>query len=70
MINEEVLLRIKGRVCVPCFDDLIHIILAEAHSSKYSIHLGATKKYRDLRKHYWWSRMKRDSDFVTQCPNC
>ena len=38
-IDEEGVLRIKGRVCVPRFDDLIHTILTEAHSSRYSIHL-------------------------------
>ena len=31
-IDEEGVLRIKGRVCVPCVDDLIHTILIEAHS--------------------------------------
>ena len=56
---------------MPCADDLIHIILTEAHSSRYSIHPGATKMYRDLKKHFWWSRMKRDIvDFVAQCANC
>ena len=55
----------------PCVDDLIHTILTDAHSSRYSIHPGATKIYRDLKQHFWWSRMKRDIvDFVAQCPNC
>ncbi|XP_069149936.1 uncharacterized protein [Solanum lycopersicum] len=32
---------------------------------------GATKMYRDLKKHYWWCRMKRDMvDFVSRCLNC
>ena len=31
-INEEGVLRIKGRVCVPRVDDLLHTILIEAHS--------------------------------------
>ena len=31
-IDEEGVLRIKGRVCVPYVDDLIHTILTEAHS--------------------------------------
>ena len=48
-IDEEGVLRIKGRVCVPRVDDLIHTILTEAHSSRYSIHPGATKMYRDLK---------------------
>ena len=30
-IDEEGVLRIKGRVCVPRVDDLIHTILIEAH---------------------------------------
>ena len=71
IIDEEGVLRLKGRVCVPCVDDLINTILTEAHSSRYSIHPGATKMYRDLKQHFWWSRMKRDIvDFVAQCPNC
>ena len=44
-IDEEGVLRIKGRVCVPRVDDLINTILTEAHSSRYSIHPGATKMY-------------------------
>ena len=48
VIDEEGVLRIKGRGCVTRVDDLIHIILTEAHSSRYSIHPGATKIYRDL----------------------
>ena len=52
IIDEEGILRVKGRVCVPRVDDSTHTILAEAHNSKYSIHLGATKMYRDLRQHY------------------
>ena len=47
-IDEEGVLRIKGRVCVPRVDDLINTILTESHSSRYSIHPGATKMYRDL----------------------
>ena len=70
-IDEKGVLRIKGRVCVPRVDDLIHTIPVESHSSRYSIHPGATKMYRDLKKHFWWNRMKRDIvDFVAQCPNC
>ena len=70
-IDEEGVLRIKGRVCVARVDDLIHTILIEAHSSRYSIHPGATKMYRDLKQHFWWSRMKHDIvELVAKCPNC
>ncbi|WMV49723.1 hypothetical protein MTR67_043108 [Solanum verrucosum] len=34
--------------CVPNVDDLRNQILMKAHSSRYSIHLGATKIYCDL----------------------
>ena len=70
-INEEGVLRIKGRLYVPRVDDLINTILTEAHSSRYSIHPGANKMYRDLKQHFWWSRLKRDIvDFVAKCANC
>ena len=42
-IDDGGVLRIKGRVCVPRVDDLIHTILTEAHSSGYSIHPGAPR---------------------------
>ena len=71
IIDEESILIIKERVCVPREHDLIHTILTEAHCSRYSIHPGATKIYRDIRQNYWWSRMKRDIVyFVDQCPKC
>ena len=54
ILDDEGILRIKGRICVPRVGDLIPLILKEAHSSRYSIHPGATKMYRDLRQHYWW----------------
>ncbi|XP_059287579.1 uncharacterized protein LOC132040909 [Lycium ferocissimum] len=50
VIDEEGVLRIKGRVYVPRMDNLIQTILEEAYSSRYSIHPGATKMYRDLRQ--------------------
>ena len=52
IMDEEGVLRIKGRVCVPRVDDLIHTILTEAHSSGYSIHPSSTKMYRDLKQHF------------------
>ena len=65
IIDEEGVLRINGRVCVPRVDDLIHTILTQALSSGYSIHPGATKMYRDLKQNFLWNRMKCDIvDFV------
>ncbi|XP_070014362.1 uncharacterized protein [Nicotiana sylvestris] len=55
-----VVLRETDHLCVPKVDGLRERSLEEAQSSQYSIHLGATKMYRDLRQHYWWWRMKKD----------
>jgi hypothetical protein len=35
-------------------------IMDEAHYSRYSIHLGTNKMYQDLKKNFWWTRMKRE----------
>ncbi|KAH0757858.1 hypothetical protein KY290_021351 [Solanum tuberosum] len=64
-------LRYQGRLCVPMVDELQERIMEEAHSSRYSIHPGTTKMYRDLREVYWWNGMKKDiAEFVAKCPNC
>ena len=42
-------LRYKVRLCLPDVGELRHHILAEAHNSRYFIHLGATKMYLNLR---------------------
>ena len=64
-------IRNQGRMCAHDVGELRQHILAEAHNSRYSIHPGATKMYRDLWKVYWWNDMKRDIvDFVSKCPNC
>ncbi|XP_070020439.1 uncharacterized protein [Nicotiana sylvestris] len=64
-------LRCQGRLCVPDSDGLQERILAKAHTSRYSVHLGSTKMYHDLKEVYWWNNMKRDvADFVAKCSNC
>ncbi|XP_049354785.1 uncharacterized protein LOC125819393 [Solanum verrucosum] len=64
-------LRYQGRICVPMIDGLQEKIMEEAHSSRYSVHPGSTKMYRDLREVYWWNGMKKGiAEFVAKCPNC
>ncbi|XP_069149117.1 uncharacterized protein [Solanum lycopersicum] len=71
VLDSDGVLRIGGGICVPRIGDLIRLILAEAHYSRYSIHPGAAKMYHDLSQHYWWCGMKRDiSDFVSRCLTC
>ncbi|TYJ98666.1 hypothetical protein E5676_scaffold507G00570 [Cucumis melo var. makuwa] len=46
-------------------------LLTEAHSSPFTMLLGSTKMYQDLRCVYWWRNMKREvTDFVSRCLVC
>lgn len=56
------------RVWVPKLGDLRKSILEEAHRSRYSVHPGTNKMYRDLGQFYWWPGMKKDiAHFVERC---
>ncbi|RVW81021.1 Transposon Tf2-12 polyprotein [Vitis vinifera] len=70
-IRDDEILRFGTRLCVPNDEDLRRELLEEAHCSKFAIHPGGTKMYKDLRQNYWWSGMKRDiAQFVAQCLVC
>jgi hypothetical protein len=46
-------------------------IMDEAHCSWYSIHPGTNKMYQDLKKNFWWTRMKREiAKYVFECDTC
>jgi IS30 family transposase len=54
---------------VPQDQDLKKEILDEAHLSKFTIHPGSTKMYRDLRENSWWSNMKGEiAEYVSMQP--
>nr|GFD10558.1 putative reverse transcriptase domain-containing protein [Tanacetum cinerariifolium] len=56
------------RLCVPNDPTLREAVLSEAHSSPFSIHLGSTKMYGNLKQHFWWNGMKQDiATFVGKC---
>jgi hypothetical protein len=60
-----------SRVVLPKDDKLRKEILDKAHKAQYTVHLGSTKMYQDLKKIYWWSGMKRDiAEYVARCPTC
>ena len=42
----------RKRICVPVIKSIREMILREAHDSAYSIHLGSTKMYLDLKEKY------------------
>jgi hypothetical protein len=61
----------NNRIVVPKNDDVRQQILDEAHLSRYSIHLGSTKMYQDLKQHYWWTKMKIEiARYVAKCDTC
>ncbi|KAJ9561422.1 hypothetical protein OSB04_006582 [Centaurea solstitialis] len=62
---------VQGRIWVPKIGGNRELLLEEAHKSKYSIHLGSTKMYRDLKTDYWWPVMKLDvASYVEKCVTC
>ncbi|XP_028105178.1 uncharacterized protein LOC114304203 [Camellia sinensis] len=54
------MLKFHNRICVPDLPELKNKILVEAHSLRFTIHLGNTKMYQDLKECFWWTRMKKD----------
>ena len=58
----------KDRICVPSDNALRQEILVEGHDSIYSIHLGSTNMYADLKKSFWWRNMMADiAEYVARC---
>uniref|UniRef100_A0A251SFU3 RNA-directed DNA polymerase n=1 Tax=Helianthus annuus TaxID=4232 RepID=A0A251SFU3_HELAN len=65
------LLYFKDRLWVPKQDDLRTLVMDESHKSRYSIHPGADKMYKDLRTKFWWPGMKKDvALYVSKCLTC
>jgi hypothetical protein len=63
--------RLKERICVPQDKALLEKIMREAHDSRYSIHPGSTKMYKDLKTRYWWKNMNKDiAHYVACCNTC
>ncbi|XP_074305438.1 uncharacterized protein LOC141640604 [Silene latifolia] len=57
-----------GRWCVPDDKDLKRKIFIEAHSTPYFVHPGGDKLYKNLKKTFWWPRMKKEvAEFVSRC---
>ncbi|XP_073294470.1 uncharacterized protein [Primulina huaijiensis] len=70
-VADDGILRMNDRWVVPDTSELRQGILRRAHCSRYSIHPGGKKLYKDLRSQFWWKGMKRNViDFVRRCLNC
>jgi hypothetical protein len=56
---------------VPKNFELCRKIMDEADFSRYSIHPGTNKMYQDLKKSFWWRRIKRKiAKYVSKCHTC
>ena len=71
LINKDGVLMHGSRLCVPTVNELKGQIIEETYCTLYTIHLGSTKMYYDLRGNFWWSGMKRHiAEFVSCCLTC
>jgi hypothetical protein len=70
-LDEQGTLWLKDRICVPRNNEIRNSILKEAHNSRYSIHPGCTKMYKDLKVQFWWEKMREDiAEYVARCDTC
>jgi IS30 family transposase len=61
----------KDRLCVPNVQSIWELILKEAHETAYSIHPRSEKMYQDLKKKFWWYRIKWEiAEHVAVCDSC
>ncbi|KAF8077157.1 hypothetical protein N665_1059s0005 [Sinapis alba] len=62
---------VHGRISVPNVRTLKEEIMGQSHKSKFSVHPGLNKMYKDIKRYYHWVRMKTDvAEWVAKCPTC
>ncbi|KAL8135020.1 hypothetical protein AgCh_009885 [Apium graveolens] len=64
--DDKGILRFSSRIWVPNVAELKEEILRDTQSSRYFIHLGSTKMYRDLKESFWWPDMKKEIAELTK----
>ncbi|KAL5562387.1 hypothetical protein UlMin_032134 [Ulmus minor] len=70
-ISTDGVLSLKGRICIPEDEELRNQLLTEAHTTPYSVHPGASKMYKDMKKDFWWLGLKKDvANYVAKCLVC
>jgi hypothetical protein len=69
--GEDELYQMNKRIWVPITRNLRDRILDETHKSKYSMHPGSVKMYKNIRPNYWWIGMKKSiALYVAKCLTC
>jgi hypothetical protein len=70
-LGDQGMLWLKDRICIPQNREIRDLILREPHDSRYSIHPGCTKMYKDLKVRFWWENMREDIvEYVAGCDTC
>ena len=70
-LDEDGVLMLNNRICVPKVDQIRVEIMEESHCAAYALHPGSSKMYRNLRESYWWPGMKNDvATYVSKCLVC
>lgn len=70
-LDNDGLLRFRGRLYVPPNEDIRQLILNEAHRAVYMAHPGVKKMSADLKPLFFWKGMKKDIvNLVTKCLEC
>jgi hypothetical protein len=70
-LTSDVLITYKGRLYIPTCDTLKKFILDELHKRPYVGHPGYQKMITNLRKLFYWPRMKKDiADYLVKCLEC
>ncbi len=61
----------KGKIVVPNIAVLKQLIMREAHDAQYSGHVGQTRTYENIIRHYWWPGVSGDvNEYVRTCLAC
>ena len=48
LLSDDGVLKFRNKLCFPKVGDLRREILEESHNSKFLVHLGGNKMYRDM----------------------
>jgi hypothetical protein len=67
-MGDDGIVMLGRRMYVPDNKALKQKLLLEAHESKFTVHPGSTKMYRDMKQYYWWQNMRKEVDgYVAKC---
>ena len=70
-MGSDGIMRFWNRVFIPKDEMIKKEILKEAHCSRYTVHPGNNKMYRDLKQKYCWDNMKREvAQYISRCLTC